>query len=142
EYLRASYLGQFGLAIEPAIRPLGWDWRIGVAVLASFPAREVVVSSLSTIFSVEDEGEEGTALRDTLREAKNERTGRRLFALPVRLSVMVFFALCMQCASTLVIMGREMRSVAWPVISFVFMTTVAYAAAWAVSAGGTAAGLH
>lgn len=140
-YLRDSYLGRLGHAIEPAIRPLGWDWRIGISVLASFPAREVVIASLGTIFNLgADAGDDPAGLETTLQQAVNPITGRPLFTLPVALSIMVFFALCAQCSSTLVIMGREMRSVMWPVLSFVSMTTIAYVAAWVVAAGGRALG--
>ncbi|MBL8880564.1 MAG: ferrous iron transport protein B [Phycisphaerales bacterium] len=131
-YLRESYLGKLGHAIEPAIRPLGWDWRIGMAVLASFPAREVVVGSLGTIFNLGSETDEtSSGLRDALRDARRE-DGRPLFTLPIALSVMVFFALCAQCSSTLVVIGRETRSWTWPIASFLTMTALAYLAALAV----------
>jgi ferrous iron transport protein B len=129
-YLRESYLGRMGRAIEPAVRPLGWDWRIGMAVIASFPAREVVIGTLSTIFNVgAEEDEAAPRLRDALTQAKWPESGRPIFTVPVALSLMVFFALCAQCSSTLVVMGREMRSWVWPVISFVGMTGLAYVGA-------------
>jgi ferrous iron transport protein B len=140
-YLRDSYLGRMGHAIEPAIRPLGWDWRVGVAVLASFPAREVVVATLGTILNLgEVEGKE-EALQEALGNMTWENSDAPVFTLPVALSVMVFFALCAQCSATLVTMGRELGSWRWPALSFVGMTSLAYAAAWAVSAAGTALGL-
>lgn len=130
-YLRDSYLGRMGRAIEPAIRPMEWDWRIGVSVLASFPAREVIVATLGTLFNLGEGADEGSVeLRDAIAGATWEGSDRPLFTLPVALSIMVFFALCAQCASTLVIIGRETRSIIWPVISFVGMTTIAYFAAW------------
>lgn len=141
-YLRSSYLGRAGHAIEPAIRPLGWDWRIGVAVIASFPAREVVVATLGTIYNLDAGDDESgqAALREALVEARWAGSDRRVFTLPVALSIMVFFALCAQCSSTLVIIGRETGSWGWPVASFVGMTTLAYFAAWGVSAAATALG--
>ncbi|QOJ16067.1 MAG: ferrous iron transport protein B [Planctomycetia bacterium] len=129
--LRASALGRIGRLIEPAVAPLGWDWRIGIAAVASFPAREVVVATLGIVFNLGDEeDEESPALRTALAGARNEATGGPLFTLPVALSLMVFFALCAQCASTLAVIARETRSWIWPVVSFVGMTAVAYAAAF------------
>lgn len=142
--LRDSYLGRLGRAIEPAIAPLGWDWRIGVGVLASFPARETIIAALGTVAQLEaadGASNADEALRDGLRRLRREDTGAPLLTLPVALSIMVFFALCAQCASTLVVMGRETGAWGWPVLSFAFMTTLAYLAAWGVAAGGRALGL-
>jgi len=140
-YLRDSYLGRLGRVIEPAIAPLGWDWRIGVSVIASFPAREVVVATLGTIANLGTGTGETSALRDALRGMTREDNGEPLFTLPVALSIMVFFALCAQCVGTLTVIGKETGSWRWPVVSFVGMTTLAYVAAWAVSAAARAAGL-
>lgn len=141
-YLEHSYLGRAGRWIEPVVRPIGWDWRIGVAVLASFPAREVVVGTLGTIFSLGgDTSAESPPLKDALRNAKWPQTDESLFTLPVALSVMVFFALCAQCASTLVVMGRELRSWVWPAISFLSMTMIAYLAALATAGGARFLGI-
>ncbi len=130
EHLRHSYLGRMGRVIEPAVRPLGWDWRIGMAVIASFPAREVIVATLGVIFDLgggQDEESEG--LRSAIRAA-TWPDGRPLFTLPVALGVMVFFALCMQCVSTLAIMRRETNSWRWPAFAFGYMTALAYAGAF------------
>lgn len=141
-YLRDSYLGRIGHALEPAIRPLGWDWRIGVGVVASFPAREVIVATLGTVFNLGGEVDENAGgLRDAIRAARWHGTNQPLFTLPVALSLMVFFALCAQCSSTLVTMGQETGSWVWPVVSFVGMTTLAYGAAWATVVLARAAGL-
>jgi len=129
---RQSFLGRMGRWIEPAVRPLGWDWRIGSAVIAAFPAREIVVSTIGVIFDVGSDVEEGegqSRLTEALQAARWPDTGRPLFGVPVALSIMVFFALCAQCASTLAVIGRETESVAWPVFTFVYMTTLAYLAA-------------
>lgn len=131
-YQEQSFLGRFGKAIEPAVRPLGWDWRIGMAAIASFPAREVVVSALGTIFSVgADVDEESLDLQDALRAAKwpDERP---LFNIPTALSLMVFFALCCQCGATLAILARETNSWRWPVFTFLYMTILAYLGALVV----------
>lgn len=131
-HMRESYLGRLGQWIEPAVRPLGWDWRIGCAVLASFPAREVVISTLGVLYQVGEDADAGSApLRERLRTATWEDTGERVFGVPVALSVMVFFALCAQCVSTLAVIRRETDSWRWPLFTFVYMTTLAYLGALA-----------
>jgi len=128
-YQRQSILGRFGHAIEPAVRPLGWDWRIGCAAIASFPAREVVVATLGIIYNLGevDAGEAvDSGLPEALRRATWDDTGEPVFNIPVALSIMVFFALCAQCAATLVVIKRETDSWLWPLFSFVYMTTLAY----------------
>ena len=132
QLLETSFLGRFGKAIEPAVRPLGWDWRIGVGVLASFPAREVIVATLGTIYSLGgDVNESDTGLQQALRDS-NWADGRPVYSIPVALSIMVFFALCMQCASTLMVIRRETNSWGWSIFTFTYMTTLAYVAAFAV----------
>lgn len=133
---RQSWLGRAGQWLEPVVRPLGWDWRIGMAALASFPAREVMVGTLGLIFS-EGEGDAGdeefrAALGDRLRGATWDDSDRPLFNVPVALSIMVFFALCCQCVSTLAVIKRETNSWGWPVFTFVYMTALAYLGALAV----------
>ncbi len=140
-YLRDSYLGRIGHALEPAIRPLGWDWRIGVGVVASFPAREVILATLGTVFNLGSGADAASSLPEAVRHMTWEDGTTPLFTLPVALSVMVFFALCAQCASTLVTIGRETGTWWWSVASFVGMTTLAYGAAWAVTIGCRALGL-
>jgi ferrous iron transport protein B len=126
-YLRDSYLGRVGRWIEPAVKPLGWDWRIGCAAIASFPAREVVVATLGVIYNLgSQEDESSTSLRETLAAATWDGTDRPVFNAPVALSIMVFFALCAQCASTLAIMRRETGSWRWPAFAFLYMTALAY----------------
>jgi ferrous iron transport protein B len=134
EYQRQSFLGRAGRLIEPVFRPLGWDWRIGSAVLASFPAREVVVATLGVIFNLGDEldaesGEGFTQMNSRLHTARWEGTDRPLFTLPVALSIMVFYALCAQCAATLAVIRRETNSWRWPLFSFTYMSVLAYVGA-------------
>ncbi len=132
EQLRHSFLGQAGHFIEPAVRPLGWDWKIGCAAIASFPAREVVIATLGVIYNLgedEDEQKQTETLRETLRSATWEGTERKVFNVPVALSIMVFFALCAQCSSTLAVIKRETNSWRWPAFTFVYMTVLAYVAA-------------
>jgi ferrous iron transport protein B len=128
-YQRQSILGRIGRTIEPAVRPLGWDWRIGCAAIASFPAREVVVATLGVIYNLGeiDAGEAvDSGLPQALRRATWDDTGEPVFNIPVALSIMVFFALCAQCAATLVVIKRETDSWLWPLFSFTYMTTLAY----------------
>jgi ferrous iron transport protein B len=129
ELLADSFLGKAGHLIEPAVEPLGWDWRIGMAAIASFPAREVIVATLGTIFNLgAEEDEKSVGLREVLQNSKRP-DGTPLFTLATALSIMVFFALCAQCAATLAIMRRETNSWKWPAASFLYMTTLAYLAA-------------
>lgn len=114
DHLANSFLGRAGKWVEPVVRPLGWDWRIGMAAIASFPAREVIVATLGTIFSLgADTDEESDSLRQAIRGARDAE-GRPLFSLATALSVMVFFALCAQCAATLAVMRRETHGWRWP----------------------------
>jgi ferrous iron transport protein B len=122
--LENSYAGIIGKAMEPAIEPLGYDWRIGIALVTSFAAREVFVGTMATLYSVGEE-DEGMLLRDKLREAKKE-DGTTLFTLATGLSLMIFYVFAMQCMSTLAITRRETKTWKWPVIQFVYMTGIAY----------------
>ncbi|NBT11981.1 MAG: ferrous iron transporter B [Planctomycetia bacterium] len=144
EALRQSFLGRAGRAIEPLVRPLGWDWRIGCAALASFPAREVVLGTLGVIYNLGDvdpgEEEGATMLVRRLKAATWDGSERKVFTLPVALSIMVFFALCAQCASTLAVIGRETGSWVWPAVTFAYMTALAWLGAFAIYQLGTALG--
>jgi ferrous iron transport protein B len=142
EWKRQSILGRLGQFVEPAVRPLGWDWRIGMAVLASFPAREVVVGTLGIIYNEgkvdteeirQAENVGATKLASALRSATWEtKADLPVFTVPVALSLMVFFALCCQCASTLAVIRRETGSWRWPAFTFAYMTGLAYFAAFVV----------
>ena len=134
---RQSFLGRAGRFIEPVVRPLGWDWRIGCAAIASFPAREVVLGTLAVLYDLPAGEEEGTALERRLRAARWDGTNRPVFTLPVALSIMVFFALCAQCASTLVVIARETGSWIWPMVTFTYMTLLAWIGAFAIYQFGT-----
>jgi ferrous iron transport protein B len=131
---RQSFLGRAGQWIEPAVRPLGWDWRIGAAAIASFPAREVVMGVLGVIYNLGSDVDVGSAddqhrLQSQLRAARWDDTGQPVYNLPVALSIMVFFALCAQCAATLAVIRRETNSWRWPVFTFAYMTALAYVGA-------------
>lgn len=129
QLMEQSFLGRAGHVIEPIVRPLGWDWRIGVGALASFPAREVIVATLGTIYSLGGEvDEEDGTLKDALKESRWP-DGSKVYTVPVSLSVMVFFALCAQCAATLMVIRRETNSWFWPAFTFMYMTILAYVGA-------------
>jgi ferrous iron transport protein B len=124
--LEHSYAGQFGHLIEPVIKPLGFDWKIGIGLITSFAAREVMVGTLNTIYSVEDESDEALSLQKKLQRDVNETTGEPVYNVWTALSLMVFFALAMQCMSTIAIVRRETNSWKWPTIMFTYMTGLAY----------------
>jgi ferrous iron transport protein B len=127
--IEQSFLGRIGHAIGPAVRPLGWDWRIGVGAIASFPAREVIIATLGTIYSLGNEVDESNkGLISSLQNA-TDAEGHKVYSLPVALSIMVFFALCAQCAGTLMTIKRETNRWIWPVFTFVYMTSLAYVGA-------------
>ena len=137
EWKGQSVLGRLGKFIEPAVAPLGWDWRIGMAALASFPAREVMVGTLGIIFSGDEGESDDLVYRDELSKrlgevSRHDQPERKVFTVPVALSVMVFFALCCQCVSTLAVIRRETNSWLWPAFTFGYMTTLAYVAAMTV----------
>jgi len=129
EWKRQSVLGRLGQAIEPAVRPLGWDWKVGTAALASFPAREVVVATLGIIYNEGEESADEVDKSENVAGTSLGQTLRREFGLPTALSLMVFFALCCQCASTLAVIRRETASWRWPAFTFFYMTALAYLAA-------------
>ena len=135
-YLRQSILGRMGQFVEPVVKPLGWDWRIGMATIASFPAREVIIATLGTIYNLgADEDEESESLRSAMKAA-TWPDGRPVFTPLVAISVMVFFALCCQCAATLAVIRRETGSWGWPTLTFVYMTVLAYLGALITYQGG------
>lgn len=119
-----SYLGVIGKTIEPVIKPLGYNWKIGIAVLNSFIAREVFISSLVTIYSVEYSSTE--AIINRLKKETKEDSKALLFDLPMGISLLLFYSFAMQCISTLAVVKKETNSWKWPIIQFVFMTGFAY----------------
>lgn len=140
--LQNSYAGQLGHAIEPVIRPLGFDWKIGVALIASFAAREVLVSTLSIIYNVgSEETEESPTLISAIKNAKDDQ-GNRVWTPLTALTLMVFFVLAMQCMSTLAIVRRETNSWKWPLFQFAYMTVIAYFAAFVTYQGGKLLGME
>lgn len=128
--LEESYAGHFGKAIEPTIKPIGFNWKIGIALVTSFAAREVFVGTMSTIYSIGD-----TENFEQIREKMNKDklpNGEPVYSLAVVLSLMIFYAFAMQCMSTLAVVYKETKSWKWPIIQFTYMTILAYGSSWVV----------
>jgi len=126
EKLTNSYAGIFGKTIEPVIEPLGFDWKIGIALLTSFAAREVFVGTMSTIYSVEADEDNPKYLRDRLRDEINPDTGKPVYSVATVMSLLLFYAFAMQCMATLAVVKRETKSWKWPIIQLIYLTVLAY----------------
>ena len=122
--LAQSWLGRAGQWVEPVFEPLGWDWRVSAAVIAGFPAREVVVAVLGTIYAVGSEANE-SSLTDRLTSA-TWPDGQTVFTLPMVLGLLVFYAWCLQCAATLAVIKRETNTWRWPIFAWSYMTAAGY----------------
>ncbi|MBF1997803.1 ferrous iron transport protein B [Flavobacterium psychrophilum] len=127
--LENSYVGIIGKSIEPAIRPLGYDWKIGIAIVTSFAAREVFVGTLATIYSIEETGNQEATIKNKLSAEINPITGNKLFNLASGISLLLFYVFAMQCISTLAVTKKETNSWKWPAIQLVFMSGFAYTVA-------------
>jgi ferrous iron transport protein B len=128
--LENSYAGIAGHYIEPVIKPLGYDWKIGIAIITSFAAREVFVGTMATLYSVGDQDSEDN---QTLRQKMNAAVkpdGTKVYTLATGVSLMIFYVLAMQCMSTLAVVKRETGSWKWAMIQFVYMTALAYLLSW------------
>jgi ferrous iron transport protein B len=136
DHLAQSWLGRAGQFVEPVFRPLGWDWRVSAAVIAGFPAREVVVAVLGTIYAVGGEADEET-LAGQLTAARWP-DGTIVFTLPMVLGLLLFYAWCLQCAATLAVIRRETNSWRWPVFAWSYMTVLGYGGAFLIYQLGTA----
>ncbi len=141
EQIRESYAGQLGRAIEPVLKPLGFDWKIGIAIISSFAAREVFVSSMGTIYGITIEDTEETAdLQKRLREEKDPQTGQPFFTPLRAVSLMVFYVLAMQCMSTIATVKRETNGWKWALFQVAYMTGLAWLASFVVWQVGKAIG--
>ena len=125
--MEQSWLGRIGRTIEPIFKPLGWDWRVSSAVVAGFPAREVVVAVMGTIYAVGSDADD-QKLSEKLRAA-TWPDGRLIFTLPMVLGLLVFYAWCLQCAATLATIRRETNSWRWPIFAWFYMTGIGYTGA-------------
>ena len=125
--LESSYAGIMGKTIEPAIAPLGYDWKIGIALITSFAAREVFVGTMATLYSVGDDDKRGSLLLKEKMKAAVRPDGKPVFNLASGLSLMIFYVFAMQCMSTLAVVKKETRGWKWPIIQILYMTGLAYA---------------
>ncbi len=131
ERLEASFAGYLGHAIEPAIHPLGFDWKIGIAIITSFAAREVFVGTMATLYSVGTDAQDEAPLRDKMRSALRD-DGSPVYTLATGLSLLIFYVFAMQCMSTLAIVKRETGTWKWPIVQFSYMLVMAWVGAWVV----------
>ena len=134
--IHSSYAADIGKAIEPMIAPLGFDWKIGLGLVTSFAAREVVVSTLATIYNVENDGKDMISLSDAMKRDKDPDTGKSIFTPLVALSLMVFYVYAAQCMATFAIVKRETNSWKWPIFMVIYMTWLAYFSSLIVYQGG------
>ena len=130
EKLENSYAGVLGHVIEPVIRPLGFDWKIGIALVTSFAAREVFVGTMATIYSVNGSTEKMESVQQKMHDAKNPKTGQPVFTVAVAFALMMFYAFAMQCASTVAVVYRETKNWRWPAVQFAYMGVLAYIASF------------
>ncbi|MNE60393.1 Nucleoside recognition [compost metagenome] len=122
--LERSYIGILGKAIEPVIEPLGYDWKMGIAVITSFAAREVFIGTLATIYSVDSDEE--VTIKTRMEQERNPKTGEKSFNFPTGISLLLFYTFAMQCISTLAVTKKETNSWKWPLLQLVFMSVFAY----------------
>ncbi len=135
-FIRNSYAGKIGRTIEPVIEPLGFDWKLGIGLITSFAAREVLVSTMATIYNVESDGEDVIQLKDAMKSDRNPKTGEPLYTPLVALSLMVFFVFAAQCMATFAIVRNETNTWKWPLFMIVYMNVFAYGASFFVYQGG------
>jgi ferrous iron transport protein B len=126
EKLENSYAGVLGKSIEPGIKPLGFDWKIGIALITSFAAREVFVGTMATLYSVDGDATKMESVRDKMAKATNPITGQIVFTTATAFSLMIFYAFAMQCMSTMAVVYRETKNIKWPLIQFAYMLVLAY----------------
>ncbi len=141
EAIAQSIGGRMGHALEPLIRPLGYDWKIGVGLIGSFAAREVFVGTMGIVYNIEDADETTEPLRDTMH-GERRSNGQPVFTPLVCIGLMVFFVLAMQCVSTIAIVRRETNSWRWPLFQLAYMTALAWLGAFVVYQGGRLLGFH
>jgi len=131
-----SYAGKIGQTIEPIIEPLGFDWKIGIALITSFAAREIVVSTLSTIYNIEDDGDDMINIKQAMKNDINPKTGKNTYTPLIAISIMVFYVYAAQCMATFAVVRTETNSWKWPVFMIIYMTLLAYGMSFVVFQGG------
>jgi ferrous iron transport protein B len=128
--LQTSYAGQMGHWMEPIIKPLGFDWKIGIALITSFAAREVFVGTMATLYSAGDDADEHSDMLRSKMAAAEWPDGKKVYTLASGMSLLMFYVLAMQCMSTLAVVKRETKSWKWPMIQLAYMTGLAYLFSW------------
>jgi ferrous iron transport protein B len=143
EILRNSFAGRMGRAIEPAIRPLGFDWKMGIGIISSFAAREVFVSTMSTVYNV-GSGKQNDESEDIAKVLKEQRRpdGTPVYTALVGITIMVFYVLALQCVSTIAVVRRETNSWKWPIFQWSYMAVLAWVLAFITYQGGRLLGFH
>jgi len=131
-----SYAGKIGQTIEPVIEPLGFDWKIGIALITSFAAREIVVSTLSTIYNIEDDGDDMVNIKEAMKNDIDPITGKNTYTPLIAISIMVFYVYAAQCMATFAVVRTETNSWKWPIFMIVYMTMLAYGMSLIVFQGG------
>jgi ferrous iron transport protein B len=132
-----SYAADIGKAMEPVIEPLGFDWKIGISLVTSFAAREVMVSTLAIIYGIESGDENSIDLKTSMQNDINPKTGKKVWSTLTGISVLIFFAFACQCMSTLTVVRKETNSYIWPVFLFFYMTSLAYISSFLIFQIGT-----
>jgi ferrous iron transport protein B len=138
--LRRSFAGMAGRGIQPLIEPLGFDWKIGIGIVASFAAREVFVSTMSTVYNVGEAGDDLKTLEQTL-QAQKRTDGTAVYTVLTAVTLMVFYVFAMQCVSTVAVVRRETASWKWPFFQWLYMSALAWALAFITYQGGRFLGL-
>jgi ferrous iron transport protein B len=128
--LEASYAGHLGKFIEPAIQPLGYDWKTGIALISSFAAREVFVGTMSTLFQTPEDDDQVKGIRTKMQAEINPTTGKPLYGVPYAISLIFFYAFALQCISTMAVIKKETGSWKWPVALFFIYGGIAYISAY------------
>jgi ferrous iron transport protein B len=136
--LRYSFAGRMGHAIEPIIKPLGYDWKMGIGIVASFAAREVFVSTMSTVYNVGQDDDEEKSIADLAQNLREQKyaNGAQVYTPLVAVSLMVFYVFALQCVSTVAIVRRETNSWKWPIFQWVYMGVLAWVLAFITYQGG------
>jgi ferrous iron transport protein B len=124
--LENSYAGRIGKVIEPVIKPLGFDWKMGIAIVCSFAAREIFVGTMATLYSIGNDIDDSSTIRERLKSEKDPDTGLPVYTPAVAFSLIIYYVFAMQCMSTLAVVLRETKSWKWPVLQIVYMSGLAY----------------
>jgi ferrous iron transport protein B len=130
--LENSYAGTIGKFIEPVIHPLGFDWKMGIAIISSFAAREIFVGTMATLYSIGGDKGNSITIQDRLKKEKDPKTGLPVYTPAVAFSLIIYYVFAMQCMSTLAVVFRETKSIKWPLVQLIYMSGLAYISSFLV----------